>query len=358
METQTIPIQISCPIHPSDYIQRINIEANSTQHLYCVECLLQQADPTSSPNFKGFQDFIDIAEIFYNQNKITVSGPSEIKPEYQELLSHQNEKLEQLTVHIQEEKKRIEIIFDTLSQDFLKIINEKRNRYIDKLDQQLFKLNYWYIYFDKQIKKTYPTQEDILTLFPSRESLDNQLHTIVDYTHLMAFVRNIKDDLNEHKLGLTLGDENSQESRKSYLEGISKELATVENLKPRLESEQELVAIKATLKKPFEDTIEKMLRLDDPIPDVVLASNYESSILNAEQFKLLKQWLPQRSKFNPKLLYRGIRDGMDPKTFHNLCDGKGPTVSIIKCKFKNSSKTSIIGGFVEKSWSKSSHYMP
>ena len=45
------------------------------------------------------------------------------------------------------------------------------------------------------------------------------------------------------------------------------------------------------------------------------------------------------------LLYRGSRDGWMHADFHNLCDKRGPTVTLIKTK-----KGRICGGFTKVSW--------
>ena len=48
---------------------------------------------------------------------------------------------------------------------------------------------------------------------------------------------------------------------------------------------------------------------------------------------------------NMELLFRGTRDGMTAKDFHNKCDNKGPTISL----FKNE-KGHIFGGYASISW--------
>ena len=44
------------------------------------------------------------------------------------------------------------------------------------------------------------------------------------------------------------------------------------------------------------------------------------------------------------LLYRASRDGWASTDFHDFCDKKGPTVTVIK------SGNNIFGGFTERSW--------
>ncbi|MDR3738138.1 MAG: TLD domain-containing protein [Terracidiphilus sp.] len=56
----------------------------------------------------------------------------------------------------------------------------------------------------------------------------------------------------------------------------------------------------------------------------------------------LADWLPGRTF---TLLYRGSRDGMTPLAFHSLCDGKGPTLVLIRCD-----KGFVFGGYAGASW--------
>ena len=50
--------------------------------------------------------------------------------------------------------------------------------------------------------------------------------------------------------------------------------------------------------------------------------------------------------FETYLLYRASRDGCDPIDFHSRCDGKGPTLSLIRTEEHN-----CIGGFTNAKWS-------
>ncbi|EGG19866.1 hypothetical protein DFA_06969 [Cavenderia fasciculata] len=73
-----------------------------------------------------------------------------------------------------------------------------------------------------------------------------------------------------------------------------------------------------------------------------LTKTSECSFLDSVQFKIIREWLPKK-KF--KLLYSGSRDGFESKTFHNKCDGKGPTLSIIM-----NDDGDVFGGFKKENW--------
>ena len=69
-----------------------------------------------------------------------------------------------------------------------------------------------------------------------------------------------------------------------------------------------------------------------------------SKILNDDDINLLKSWLPNKqSKIN--LIFDTTKDGDSASTFHNKCDGKSPTLVIIKSNTNNK-----FWGYVTASW--------
>ena len=69
-----------------------------------------------------------------------------------------------------------------------------------------------------------------------------------------------------------------------------------------------------------------------------------SSILNKDDASLIISWLPQKP-LEFKLLFDTKRDGDYSSTFHDKCDGKSPTLVVIK-----SSIGYIFGGYVTAAW--------
>ncbi|XP_068736764.1 uncharacterized protein [Montipora capricornis] len=89
-----------------------------------------------------------------------------------------------------------------------------------------------------------------------------------------------------------------------------------------------------------------------------IAKGLEKSVIigsNQTYLVQLSEWLKPVSQSNSqwKLCWRGSRDGWASSTFHSLCDGKGPTVTIIKVN------QYIFGGYASISWGSQScvhHY--
>lgn len=59
-------------------------------------------------------------------------------------------------------------------------------------------------------------------------------------------------------------------------------------------------------------------------------------------FRLLTEWLPGRRYTQ---LYQGSRDGMTPRAFHAACDGKGPTLTLVRSEHGH-----CFGGYAGVPW--------
>lgn len=85
----------------------------------------------------------------------------------------------------------------------------------------------------------------------------------------------------------------------------------------------------------FEDLREDNMSFSRPI-----------ELLTADDRAQLSSWIGQKCHF--ELLYKISRDSCCPKKFHQLCDGRGPTITILY----NTDNTAY-GGFLSQSWESS-----
>eukprot|EP00802_Teleaulax_amphioxeia_P018270 Tamp_18461.p1 GENE.Tamp_18461~~Tamp_18461.p1 ORF type:complete len:223 (+),score=27.34 Tamp_18461:3-671(+) len=75
----------------------------------------------------------------------------------------------------------------------------------------------------------------------------------------------------------------------------------------------------------------------------------QSSICTKEQSKQVCTWLTEGAEdkaLRLELLYRASRDGWAARDFHSRCDGKGATITVIKC-----SGGFVFGGYADVPWS-------
>jgi hypothetical protein len=68
--------------------------------------------------------------------------------------------------------------------------------------------------------------------------------------------------------------------------------------------------------------------------------------------KTLIKWTPQKGDWN--VCWRATRDGWASTTFHARCDGKVPTLTIVKV-VKNAKKM-IFGGYATATWAGNGTY--
>ena len=242
----------------------------------------------------------------------------------------------------------------------LQMLTDKKDKYIHNLDQQLFNLRYWYTSFAKKIKKTYPTPDDILTLFPSRDDLVNKVQNITNDIQLAAFIRGIKDDIQE----VDKADRNERlslyEIRKRELSELSKQLSQLEHTRPKYKmnyyNRGDVIQKLSKDLDGSKDLFELSCSISDIAHDL---SNIDSQIVDGEQYSFVREWLqPKYRPSYPKLLYSGKKDGMDAVSFHKKCDGKGATVTLLKVKSQTKSwEVYIIGGFADKAWCSADKYI-
>lgn len=73
------------------------------------------------------------------------------------------------------------------------------------------------------------------------------------------------------------------------------------------------------------------------IPDRILSENEEDKLVS---------WIGKQCQF--ELLYKLSQNGLSARTFHQLCDDKGPTVTVLYNTIGN-----VFGGYLSQSWNSS-----
>ena len=81
--------------------------------------------------------------------------------------------------------------------------------------------------------------------------------------------------------------------------------------------------------------------------------NLDSKIINGNEqyYKRLKNWINPSKKIKAEFLYRLSKDGDDKSTFHELCDNKGPTLTLFHINDGN-----IVGIYTPLSWDSYSYW--
>ena len=97
------------------------------------------------------------------------------------------------------------------------------------------------------------------------------------------------------------------------------------------------------LKKEYDELLEKYKKLlPPPCNSLILKSSNKSE----EFISQILEWCDCKKM---ELIFRGTRDGMNAKSFHEKCDNKGETITLYQNDKKN-----IFGGYASISWTNNS----
>ncbi|EXX55674.1 uncharacterized protein OCT59_027257 [Rhizophagus irregularis] len=110
----------------------------------------------------------------------------------------------------------------------------------------------------------------------------------------------------------------------------------------------------------YDDLLKYFMNLDSqPIKDskppctTIKEINIDSKIITIQHAKIIIKWIDRlniideiKNAYKFKLLFRGSRDGFTREKFHEICDNKFHTITIIKVKDSNE----ILGGYNPIAW--------
>jgi len=77
----------------------------------------------------------------------------------------------------------------------------------------------------------------------------------------------------------------------------------------------------------------------------------KNTFLTKEEWKKLSNLHGKEIKVK-SLLFKASRDGFNRKAFHDRCDNKGSTITVVKSQFNQ-----VFGGYANTSWDSASHYI-
>jgi len=349
-EEEVLELNIFCPDHPEELVHRICVNNNAEKEVLCVECLINSEDPKGlKANLMTANQFIKLASDFYEKAEKTGTDPTQMPSECQNLLLKQAENIEKVSKHIEKEKRKIEERFKSLITEFTNLCNKKIEEYSTVLDKQLFNFRYNYIYFEKQLNKVYPQEnQEEQVVYPTKEALTEKFQKVTNNIQLVTLIKNVKQDLKEANFNPLVPQESTEETRKKKLGELLKSIKNQTGQLPAYSSKNtsEESVLKG-LKESLEKSVAKLFELENEIPDLSKGDSFPNSkiLTTPEQLSLLKKWT-NKDSLNLKLLYRGTKDGFTGQAFHSKCDGKNETITLVKAQGTNK----IFGGYLDEAW--------
>ena len=223
--------------------------------------------------------------------------------------------LEQSIINLKKISEKINENKEELKEKIQKLFTKIRNIINDREDELLLDV-------DKKFNEFY-FNEDIIKQI---EKLPNKIKYSLEKGKI------INDEWNNNKLNSTINNcliiENNIKDI-NYLNECIKKSNSLKN------------DIRFT---PYEEE-EKYNQLIESLKKIgkILNKTKFNSKINFDE-ELIKLWLNNR-EFTTELLYRKTRDGSKPKDFHDKCDNKGITITIIE-----TNKGNVFGGYTELEW--------
>ncbi|RGB22505.1 hypothetical protein C1646_55272 [Rhizophagus diaphanus] len=131
------------------------------------------------------------------------------------------------------------------------------------------------------------------------------------------------------------------------------------NISSREFSEEVLPYKKTLPKELYKDLLKNFLNLHPESKLTDNLKNIDSKIITFQHIELISKWIDKlditdksTSLYEFKLILRGSRDGFESNKFHEICDNRSCTVTIIKVKGNNQ----ILGGYNPIEWKSDRNY--
>ena len=228
---------------------------------------------------------------------------------------------------ISDKNKKYLIVFEATSSINIKAIHEDiiNTVYEGKFTIEQIKKNKYFFQFDDL--------KEICEELKGR--IENDKISLIETTNsIVISIPLPSSKIKEIVFELSLNDMNDKEKIKYLIEYIKEQKEEIEKFKKEIKDLTE-----------FKKEMSFLLNY--------YITNMDSLIINEMNKNItLKNWISPKYKIKSNLLYRLTRDGSEISTFHNLCDNKGPTLSLFHLEIGD-----IIGFFVSKSFDSKSGWV-
>ena len=261
---------------------------------------------------------------------------------------------EQLEIFLSESNNGIKLN-ERINKGIKKMQNEEKNiikimTYVSKINKTQKNMKKLFSQLMRNVKFNYEEEKSTIKyeeyyfnglFIPSNIEIKDISNTNFNLNWSIENLNIINIDKNQIKYIVEMKKEN-EEFQKVY-EG-EKNNCLINNLTKNTNYELRICSVYNDL-KGFYSEIKKIKTLNiENIDSIIL----KESKKNDELLSKLYEWIGNKKM---KLIFRGTRDGMTGKNFHNKCDNQGPTITLIR-----NVKGYICGGYASISWTSEEGY--
>ena len=214
------------------------------------------------------------------------------------------------------------------SYDLKKLLENKNFTFKD--------INEYFLFLKDIIENNKKIKEE-----PKLKKVENVLYLEIPIK--LGIIKDIKFEIKEKEL-------NEREIQNNVMEFVNKIYLENEELKKKIEELQlDREKLKNKLEENQKNFEEKTKKQTERIKNLFK----DSAIVRLDEKKMIDEWIDPYSEKNitSELLFRTSIDGDNATTFHNKCNGKGPTITFVK-----TTAGKRIGGFTMISWTSSNNF--
>ena len=255
----------------------------------------------------------------------------------QALNPHEGHKL--ISINDEESLKKENLTLNSISTDFDKT-NEEVLNLSKEVEEEINKINKLYEstykkvndFFEEKRKKL--MEEETALIDKLKNEVTKTKEKLENYLSECKEIINTNEKINKGISKIKNDKDNNLRIILSYISAVNKNNKKVDSL-----LNQPYINININFVEK-----ENTIKYEEYIFNIKNIGLKNSNILNENDINLLISWLPKKpSKIN--LLFDTKRDGDYSSTFHDKCDGKYPTLVIIKSNYGY-----IFGGYITSAW--------
>ena len=293
----------------------------------------------------------DLTKSYLKKHEILLKEENDLKEKLQNEVSKCKEQLENF---LSQSNNEIQIS-ERINKGIKKIENDDKNiikilSYVSKINKTQKNINNLFSHLMKNIKFNYEEEKSNIKYeeyyfngiyIPKNIEIKDVSSNSLNLNWNIDEINIINTDKNKIEYRVEIKEE--KEKFKIVYEG-NKNNCLINNLKKNTNYEIRICSLYNNLIGLYSQ-IHKIKTLD--------IENIDSNILkesnkNNELLGKLYEWIGNKKM---ELIFRGTRDGMNNKSFHNKCDNKGPNICLIR-----NEKGHIFGGYSSISWTSDCNY--
>lgn len=339
---------IYCLVH-GERIRRIGISDKAEFSLLCIGCYDSMEGNTNQER-TSIEDFLkQIVQI-----SAKVPQLKQFPDSTSQILSTENEILANFSHHIEQQKEKVNTIFDKLRQSVYQKLENNKRQLVATLEAQLKVFEDVFTYYKQKVCYYKEGQGEVLTF----ETLYKEVSKIGNAQELKKLLAMHYENMKNNKIFELVNSDEGNKIVTNAIKAMDAEFMKIHSRRPTISLGVNNESLEEILKKWNEqvDTAINGLKItmNDPIKAISFQlqvfQGFDSVILKneLENKYVIANWVSETVNLNKSsfhLLYRGSRDGFTAKAFHERCDDKGPTVVIIENTTGNK-----FGGFASVSW--------